>query len=175
MRARHRRAALVHTGYGGLLDATWQDGRLWPSAANACTPAGDSEVRSCLHLIQIDTAANRLRQDFYRGRKGVPYFYPALRETRQGDLVVVFGASSPTAYASIQYSAQLRGDRRNSLRPPVLLQKGEGFDQSERYGDYFGARMEPVKADRVWVVGEYMGSGNGSDWRTYVAEVVVRR
>ncbi len=167
--------SMLDTGSSLLQDAMWQEGHLWAAGNDSCTPAGDRELRSCIHLIEINTATGELGQDFQWGRRGVYYFYPALRTTQGGDLVVVFGVSSSTTYPSVRYAVRLAGDRPNTLRPSGLLKAGAGFDQSGRYGDYFGAAADPVNPNAVWIAGEYMAPTNGSDWRTYVGQVVIRQ
>src|SRR5207247_9764762 len=45
-------------------DAMWADERLWLSPADGCIPVGDNRVRSCVRLIEVDTANATIVQDF---------------------------------------------------------------------------------------------------------------
>ena len=180
----------LDTGDYRVQDAMWSDGMLWLAHDNACKPSGDAYTRSCLHLVEIDTGngasgSMKVVQDFDYGISGKYLFYPALRETNSGSLFIVYGLSSGTDYPAVDVTEQASSDGRNSVEPPALLQQGNGAVSvlagclnihGCRYGDYFGASIDPSDPTKVWVAGEY-GSGTtdfaglGKTWATKIGSL----
>lgn len=170
-----------------VTDAMWYNGKLWFSFTDSCTPSGDTQARSCVHMVQIDTSTNSLNQNFQYGLAGKYLFYPAVRESRAGNVYVVFGYSSSTDYPGIMVTVQAVGDPPNTIESPIILQSGTGFDTSWcpqdrsprcRYGDYFGAGVDSSAQDAVWVAGEYGRAVTGSctitlscGWGTYIGKI----
>lgn len=178
----------LDTGDSRVQDATWSNGILWLAHNNACVPSGDTATRSCIHLVEISTAGSgssgpvSLLQDFNYGVSGKYLFYPAIRELANGDLFVVYGLSSATDYPGIDITKQAAGDARGSIESPTTLQPGNGSVTllfgcisitGCRYGDYFGAGLDPSDPTKVWAAGEY-GSGTldysalGKTWATKI-------
>lgn len=172
----------LDTGDYRVQDASWANGALWMANNDMCVPSGDNSPRSCLHLIQLDTNSMSVTQDFEYGIPGKYVFYPAFAENpATGNLLMVFGFSSATDYPGIDVTEQTAADPRNSLETPVLLQAGKGPEDELvgcvgtgacRYGDYFGAALDPSTSS-IWVAGEY-GSGQvdyyalGHVWATAI-------
>src|SRR6266704_3664085 len=85
-----------------IQDADWYGNRLWVSQHVGCTPAGDTAQRSCLRLLQFNTAGKySVAQQTEFGAAGKYCFDPAMTTDGQGNLEVVFGSSSPTEYPSV--------------------------------------------------------------------------
>jgi hypothetical protein len=173
--------ALLDTGDDRVLSAAWQNGSLWLAGNEGCTPAGDTEVRSCLRLIEARTDTVSVMQDMTFGAGGSYYYYPAVRPDTLGNAHVVFTASSASAYASVRTSGRQATDPLNTLQASSLLRAGEGEQtyQPGRMGDYAGAAVDPSAPQTVWVIGEYIrapdfsifGTGGLADWGTYVAQL----
>lgn len=163
-------------------DAVWSNGTLWLAHDNKCRPAGDRVARSCLHLVQLDTRSMSVRQDFDYGMAGKYLFYPALRELPTGGIVLVYGLSSSMQYPQVDVTEQASSDPPNSVEKPTTLEIGKGpvslllgclNATGCRYGDYFGASLDPTNPDLVWVAGEYGSgqlsySGLGKTWATEI-------
>src|SRR2546426_1851449 len=154
-------------------DAMWADNRLWLSLGVGCTPTGDNQVRSCVRLIEVDTANGTIAQDFDTGFSGKYVFYPALRTDAGGNLVVVFGYSSANDYPEMRVAARSVHDPPNTIGASQIIRVGEGPETSGcpnnsvcRYGDYFGASHDPSEPGIVWVAGEY---GTAAGWATFIA------
>lgn len=175
----------LDTGDYRIQDAQWDNGILWLAHNNSCIPRGDTAARSCLHLVQINTGTMSVLQDFNIGVAGKYLFYPAIRETSAGNLVMVYGLSSASDYPSIDVTEQTATEPANSIMPPTTLQQGNGpvsiffgclGSAACRYGDYFGAGVDPSDPQKVWVAGEY-GSGNldftglGETWATKIGSI----
>src|SRR2546426_215548 len=163
----------LDTADNRVQDAMWADERLWIALADGCIPAGDNRIRSCVRLIEVDTANGTISQDFDVGISGRYLFYPALRTDAAGNLVVVFGYSSATEYPEMRVATRSVHDPPNTIGAPQVIRAGEGPEASGcpnnsvcRYGDYFGASQDPSDPGIVWVAGEY-GTANG--WATFIA------
>src|SRR5712691_1564987 len=171
-------ATQIDTGDNRVLDASWSNGTMWISLNDGCTPAGDSALRSCLRLIEVNTNTNSVLQDWDVATPGYYYFYPALRADSKGDLFVVFGYSTSSVYPSVAVAVRGFAEPNNTLQQPITLAAGSGPEVNAtgfcpeyplcRYGDYFGATTDPSDPSSVWVAGEY---GNQSGWSTWIAGV----
>src|SRR5438552_14225609 len=168
-----------------IQDAAWFQGKLWFGFNTACTPSGDTQQRACIRLSQINTSTNALLQDFNFSISGQYVFYPALRIDGQGNLDVIYGFSSSTIYPSLAVTGQLTTDPANSLAAPKTLKSGSYFEGSVRYGDYFGAGVDPSDTALIWVAGEYHTADTGfcfagnfvpqaGCWSTYIASISMK-
>ncbi len=176
-----RTSDLVNVGDGRIQSAVWRAGTLWAAATDGCVPAGDSVLRSCLHLWEVATIGSTMTQDFvWSSGKGTYDFYPAPATNGTGQLTVVYGQSSATLDPSVFVTGQTSADAAGTLEPGALLKQGVGPDAPGAsciagvcpFGSSFGAAFEPFSGDRFWVVGEYTGPYSSVDfWSTWVAQV----
>src|SRR2546428_1536187 len=162
----------LDTADNRVQDAMWADNRLWLSLGVGCTPTGDNQIRSCVRLIEVDTANVTIAQDFDIGISGKYVFYPALRTDANGNLVVVFGYSSASDYPELRVATRSVHDPPNTIGASQVIRVGEGPETSGcpnnsvcRYGDYFGASHDPLEPGIVWVAGEY---GTSTGWATFI-------
>lgn len=163
----------LDTGDFRVLDAMWSGGDLWLTLTDGCTPAGDATIRSCVRLVEISTATGVVAQDFDVSAAGLYYLYPALRADGLGDLLVVFGYSSSTEFPGLMAAGRLFGDIADHIDPPEVVMAGtapEGLGCTSsagtcRYGDYFGAALDPSNASLLWAAGEI---GTPSGWGTRI-------
>lgn len=159
--------SLIDTADTRTLDAVWSNGRLWLGADTNSTPQGDTQPRSGIRLIQIDTTMSAIKQDFDLNANGFYYFYPAFKMDNAGNLDMIFGYSSQTnstcCYPSLAITGQGLDDPLNTLAQPVTIVAGSAPDLTSptRYGDYFGAGVDPSDPARVWVAGEYHSNSTG--------------
>jgi hypothetical protein len=162
--------SLLATGDARVQDAAWYQGKLWLTFNDACIPSGDTKTRSCFRLDQIDTPSAKVIQDFDKRDFGIGlyYFYPSLRIDSSGNMDFTYGYSSANIYPSLLASGQTVGSPRNTLFQPVLLKLGSFPDTSGRYGDYFGAGVDPSNTKIIWVAGEYHST---SQWSTFISAI----
>ena len=154
----------LQTDDARVQDAVWYQGDLWLTLPDACNPTGDSQQRSCVHLIQIDTSLLKVKQDFEYGKNGQYFFYPAIALDNLGDLGLVYGYSSATnstcCFPSVAVAGGLVTDPPNTLSPPRTTRQGTAAGGAQRYGDYFGAARDPTDPTIIWTDGEYLPSYN---------------
>lgn len=175
---------LLDTGDTRILDAAWFKGNLWFSLDDGCTPTGDTIKRSCVRLIQFNTNTTKVIQDFDINATNTYYYYPALRLDGFGGLGVVFGTSNstdPTGYPSLIVTGQAAHDPINSFKQLSYLKIGSQYEDDNpnlqgvtRYGDYFGAALDPSDSSRVWVAGEYNKLPPGHTkptWSTFISSI----
>ncbi len=163
----------LDTGDFRVLDATWSAGALWLTLGDSCTPAGDTQARSCVRLIEINTTSTTVVQDFDVGAAGQYYLYPSLRADGSGSLMVVFGYSSAADYPGLMAAGRIFGDPLGHLDPPSVIVAGTADESlgcssstgSCRYGDYFGTALDPSNASMIWAAGEF---GDPSGWATQI-------
>ena len=170
----------IDTGDTRTLDAAWYQGKLWLVFTDSCTPVGDSQTRSCIHLIQINTTTQNIIQNFDFGSTGYYYFYPAIRIDGSGNLDLIFGYSSSSISPSLAISGQAITDPVNTLEQSVAIKLGSGVSTQTdssgrvRYGDYFAAAVDPSNTRTVWVAGEYISSNiNTIGWSTFISSMSV--
>lgn len=173
-------SAQIDTGGTRIFDAVWYLGNLWLTFGDSCTPTGDSQARSCLHLTEINTNSQSVTQNFDYGSVGYYYFYPAIRIDGSGNLDLVYGYSSASVYPSIAISGQATTDTLNTLQSSAAAKVGGGaVTQTDtsgrvRYGDYFAAAVDPSNTSTVWVAGEYIGSNVGTvGWSTFISSMTI--
>jgi Divergent InlB B-repeat domain len=174
---------LLNVSDGRLQSAAWRAGTLWAAANGGCTPSGDTQVRSCLHLWQLDTATSTLEQDFvWSTGVGTYDFDPALSITPRGDVVVAFEESSAHLYPSIRTTEQAVNDPTGTLETPGTLHNGTGpVDPSSGclggvcpFGSVSSVAVNPSSESHFWAVGEYCVRNCTVDiWRTWVDGLAV--
>jgi hypothetical protein len=164
-------SVLLDTGDDGVLSGAFRNSSLWVAGNEGCTPAGDTQVRSCVRVIEFRTDTMSVRQDSTLAASGQYYYYPALRPDGEDNVLMVFNASSATDFAGLRASGRRAGDPLDSFQAPALLRAGGGAQttNSGRMGDYSGAAVDPVDPSTVWVHGEYIRATGLRNWGTYVA------
>jgi hypothetical protein len=164
-----------------FLSAVWQNGMLWLSGNDSCTPTGDTTARSCMRLVAISTngASPTVAQDFDHGRSGTDLYYPAATLDSSGDLFIAFSESSATEYPTAA-AVDIRAAAAGSFENVILLGAGLGphvepVPTINRWGDYSAAAPDPTNPAVVWVTAEYQASATvGSNWGTATAGVTIQ-
>ncbi len=163
----------LDSGDGRIMDAVWSNGALWASLVDGCTPAGDTQVRSCFRILEVNTGSPSVSIDQDWASPGIYYLYPALSLDSKGDMTIIVGYSSSSNYPGLIVWGQAYNEP-NSLEPGAspggLFPSGPASYPACsgvcRYGDYFGAATDP-DGTNVWVAGEYGAAG--TVWSTYIA------
>src|SRR5262245_14919646 len=163
----------INTGDDRFTSAFWQDGHLWVSGNDACTPAGDVRARSCLRLMEVGTtgATPTVEQNFDAGRAGSYLYYPAVAPDANFDLFVGYSTSDINTFAGVEAADQPHVAAPGTLEAPVTVQPGAATYTGTRWGDYSGAAMDPDGV-HVWVAAEY-SHGASTDWGTAAAELFI--
>jgi len=172
---------LLGVGDGRVDSAAWRSDTLWAVATGACTPGGDVQVRSCLHLWEVDTATDLLTQDFtWSSGPGTYDFDPALSIAARGDVALVFGESSATHDPAFLATGQAVTDPAGTLEVPVPLHNGTGPYQPTvgcsagvcPFGSDFSIAFTPSTNVHFWAVGEFAPQNSTWNyWRTWVNQV----
>jgi hypothetical protein len=129
---------------------------------------GNTQGRSCVRLINVDTTLLTVLQDFDIGSSGFYYFYPALAIDSASRLNLTFGYSSQNDYPGLMFAIQDTSAGSNNVDPPQIFKTGAWYDSTQRYGDYFGSATDPSNPLYAWFAGE-LHSTRTSSWSTYVA------
>ena len=150
-------SAGIATNDDRLLDAFWSNGNLWSSGNAACLQS-DGLTHACARVVEVSTALGSLDVDTAVQEPGGDTYYPALRPDGSGNVVVVYGVSSPTVFPSV--AVVVRGGD-GTWSAPQLVRTGTVSLNLPRFGDYFGAARDTTLPNIVWIGGEYIGSGYG--------------
>ncbi len=165
------RVRAIQTNDDRVLDSVWENRKLWFSGNDRCLPSGDSTLRSCGRVVELSTATNAVDWDTDLSRTGGGVFYPAIRPDASGNLVVVYGESSPTLLPRVAAVARMPD---GTFTGPVTIAQSTGQHTGDRYGDYFGAGRDPANPGVIWVVGETgTAPRSTAGWGTVVGSVVV--
>ena len=158
-----------------VLDATWFKGKLWFSLMDGCIPQGDTIMRDCVRLVQVNTNTIAVVQNMEFCQAVTNCFFPALRTDAFGNLAIIYGFSSATVYPSLALTGQAVGDPANSLRQPAIVLNGTSNDLTTRYGDYFGAALDPSDQTLIWTGGEYATNTSSCSgcWVTFLESMRV--
>lgn len=158
----------VNTNDDRIQSAVFDGGILWFGLNDGCTPQGDVQARSCVRLVELDTAGPTVLQDFDIGNAGFYYFYPALAVDLSSKLNLEFGYSSPSDYPGLMFAVQDASAGSNGIVRPQIFKQGAWYDDIGRYGDYFGSSTDPSNSLYTWFAGEYH-KDKSPFWSTYVA------
>lgn len=165
------RGIAVATNDDRVLDSVWENGKLWFAGNDGCVPAGDNAFRACARIVELSTATGTVDWDTDLGRTGGGIYYPAVRPDAAGDLVVVYGESSPTLAPRVSAVARMPD---GTFTASVAIAQSDGPHIGDRYGDYFGAARDPADPSVVWVVGETATKAfSTGGWGTAIGSVVV--
>lgn len=165
----------IDSGDYRMTEAIWRDNKMWLAAPGACRPVGDDATRSCAHLIEVETEGTPSKtQDIMYGAAGEYYSWPAIRTTSAGDLIVALSHTNPSVFAGLRVAGRKFDDNPNTMQGSTLIKAGETVHTSGRWGDYFGAAVDPEHPSCIWIVGEFAKVTLGRDWSTYLASTSYR-
>ncbi len=156
----------INTNDARVLDTAWLNGAVWLTTNSGCKPDGVTQ-RACVRLIEINTNSISIAQEFDYGKAGQDYYFPAIRTDSSGNLDLIYGYSNITTWPSLAITGQATTDSSGSLAPARTIVNGtvynsEANNTETRYGDYFGAAVDPSNPAQVWVAGEYMNVSIGT-------------
>jgi hypothetical protein len=161
----------LDTGDSRVQSAIWSRGLLWLTFSDQCQLPTDTVARSCARLVELNTSALGVVQDFDVSLGGAYLYYPALAEAPDGRLVLILGVASSTMYPGLLLTGRLPGDPASTLDAASWLIQGTQADACGssvcRYGDYFGGAWVP-DTSMAWLAGEYGGSS--SAWQSRLGE-----
>ncbi|HYA09068.1 MAG TPA: hypothetical protein VEG24_05720, partial [Gaiellaceae bacterium] len=154
-----------------VLDAVWENGKLWFSANTGCIPAGDAAMRACAHVTEVSTDTLAVDWDVNLGQANAYLFFPAICPDASGNLVVVYGESSARENPAVVVQGRTPD---GTFTAPTVVARSRVAHLGDRYGDYFGAARDPGNPAVVWVVGETAPAAATADgWASAVASVQV--
>jgi hypothetical protein len=168
--------AVYTMGDDRFLSAVSQNGILWTSGNDACLPAGDGVMRSCMKLVEISTAgaSPTVTQDLDGGANGIDLYYPAVTLDSSANLFVAFTESSPNQFPTAA-ARDIRAASPGTFDSQLVIAPGLASYTGTRWGDYSGAAPDPSNPAAVWLTAEYQASATvGSDWGTATARAIIQ-
>ncbi len=150
----------------------YRDSALW--AVHTVANPGSTKS-SCLRYLKISTATNSVLEDVTFGAPGYFYFYPTIAVDRDENVVITFSRCGTTEYIGAFLTWRLASDPPNTLRPSLLMHKGEAFyvpNGPPRWGDYMGACVDAADGNIFWLMTEYaVLTSGGSAWGTSILQL----
>ena len=175
----HLSTTLIDTGDDRFMSAFVQGGTLYTSGGESCTPAGDTAVRSCLRLVEVNLSLMTLIQGATAGLVGNYLINPTLGVNSNGDVVFVYSTSSASTFPDLETAIQPAGDP-NTIVGGGQVVAGTGpymgttsvNQPNARWGDYAAVGVDPGNTAYIWVAGEF-SNGVGPEtvpmWATQIA------
>lgn len=152
-------------------------GSLWFPMDEPCVPAGDTQLRDCVHLAQVDISSTKpfLVREPEIAVPGRYLITPAVAVDAQGRAVVVATETGTDMYPSV-IAIPIRAD--GTVGSPSILRAGQSYSDADNYapnlirwGDYSSAAVDPTDPSRLWLGGEF--ALNPSQWGTSISSVTV--
>jgi len=94
-------------------------------------------------------------------------FFGSISADADGNALMNVSRSSPSEFISMWTTSRLAGDPLGTTEPLTLAQASTAPDLSGRWGDYSGAKPDPVEKGRFWGHGELQIGA----WTTFVEPV----
>jgi Fibronectin type III domain len=165
-------ATLIDTGDDRFMSAVIRSGQLWTSAAENCTPATDTAVRTCMRVLHFDLAAPTLVDSTTSGVPGKYIYYPTLSLADTGNVAIVYSRSSSADYPGVYATQQLSGSPGVYFGGGALIAGTQPY-AGGRWGDYSAAAIDFYNTNNIWVAGEWStatGSPSAS-WSTQIGRL----
>lgn len=154
---------------------TWsvsRGSRLWFVAARTCLPAGDTIVRSCVRVVELDVAGQPLLvRELWVAAGGSDTFGGAIGVSGDGTLFVLYARSSSTSRIRSSLAYRLSLDPSPGLRPAAQILPPGSYD-GERWGSVVRLSPDPAQANAIWLAAPSVASGG---WSTWVAQALPER
>jgi hypothetical protein len=160
----------IDTADGRMSTAAYYNGKIWDGFNDGCVPNGTSNAQACVRIQELNVfnLAAGLLIDTNIAMQLTDNYYPALSIDNTAHMRFVLGFSnSATSFPSL-----LAGDDTFTF---ALLRSGStsiddggfGPNPRPRYGDYFGAAVDP-SGNSIWGVGEYGNNILPHTWSTFI-------
>ncbi|MBI1742902.1 hypothetical protein HYR54_07520 [Candidatus Acetothermia bacterium] len=166
----------LDTGDNRMYNAIYRNGQLY-AAFTQSQDWGHGNV-AAIRYLKVNTSTNSTEINTLYGADGFNYFYPAIHTDNSDNIVLVFGRSSPSEFASVRYTGQKTSD--DATQSSEQLAGGDTCIQSDppgkpsRWGDYFGIAQDPADGSRIWVYGQWAKDISNVqsplDWGTWFGE-----
>jgi hypothetical protein len=157
--------ALLDTIDNRMYNAVWRGNMIYSGFNEAC--AGNA----CWRIVGINTATNAVVSDDTWGSVGGDAWFPAVEIDSSGNVLLVGAFSHPAGV----YPSLVRGDQPSGTSD--YLKAGESCITGTRWGDYFGAAVDPQEQSRIWLYGQYArdlpGISSVWDWSTWIGQVTL--
>src|SRR5262249_42508317 len=136
-----------------------------------CTPAGDTDVRDCVRLVQLATGANpgdvSVGSDQLVSENGKDLYMGGVGRALDGTLYLVYSRSSATD--AVADYATWRTPNDKAFNAPTLIIPGAGPYSGTRWGDYVILAPDPARKDAVWQADEVPSAD--ASWFTWISQL----
>ncbi len=130
--------------------------RLVMAGTEPCTPTGDSTVRNCVRIVDLDASTEtptRL-QDFYIARNGQHTFTPGVGFAESGDLIITFQRAADGVGPNAYVVRQAPADSDHTFSATRTLATATNFYENLNAAERIGLSPDPLVPDAVWVINQ---------------------
>ncbi len=152
---------------GRLFNAMWRNGRL----VSSHTVAGNGGVNKVRWYEMTTngwpTSGNQptnTQTGEIVGSSGSDTHMPAIAINQRNDIGIVYSRSSAAITSDLLFASRRANDPPGTVGPSSTIKVGSGNYPYGRWGDYFGACIDPIDLNLFWVYGMVV---EGSNWNTY--------
>lgn len=151
----------IDTGDNRVISANWFQGRLLTAFnedfQDPDNVGNNNLVRTGFRINEVDTTNSALLADLAVRRGAFDFYYPAITVDVNGNIGVVFGFSAEDVYPSL-VAWTLAANSPGTITSQTVLVNGQTSSVAfvgtkNRYGDYFGAAVDPFNPSDMWVAG----------------------
>ena len=156
-----------------VFNAAVRNGRIF--AANHAALVANGPAGAVWYEIDVAGAAPTLVQSGRIAATGGAHtFFPAVAVNDGGSMAIVYGRSSQTLHPLLEVAGRLPCDPPGTLGASSVIASSttSPAGTGRRWGDYFGATVDPVDGRTFWVIGEVQVA---SGWRTEITSLRIGR
>lgn len=154
--------------------AVFRDGSIW-AVQGVYLPAA-AATHASVQWWQISPGATTIQRGLIDDPQG-EFFYthPSIAVNRRDDVVIAGTRFSATTKPSAFLSFRMANDAANAVSAPLIFKEGESSyyktssGDSNRWGDYTTAVVDPLNDTEFWTIQEYAATPNGGvdRWGTW--------
>lgn len=162
-----------------MQSVVYRNGKLWGTQSIALPST--SPTRNAVQAWQINPTGLVVNQSIRidDNTSTQHYFYPSIAVNANDDVLLGFGQSSASSFASSSYALRVGTDASGTINTPYTYKAGlakyfKTFSGTRnRWGDYTSTVVDPVNDIDFWTLQEYAETpSGGSDlWGTHWAKV----
>ena len=156
-----------------IFNAAVRNGRVF--AGNHAAAATNGDASAIWYEIDVSAATPTLVQSGRIAAIGGEHtFFPALAVNDSGSMALVYGRSSATLHPTIEVAGRVSCDATGTLGASTVVASSTTSPggNNPRWGDYFGAAVDPADGSTFWVIGERQIA---SGWTTEIVSFRVGR
>jgi hypothetical protein len=160
-----------------LLNAIYRGNLLYTSNNTSCVlPDEPNNTYACANFLAFNDLNGTPKLEFHEmiGASRTFHSFPAFTVNNLSTITLIVSRTSNIDNPSLYVTSRFRTGSR--FAPLQILASGRNYYQGTRWGDYFGAALDPTDLSS-WLYGEYIPIGDNTGpiiWGTHVGQTNVQ-